>query len=82
MLQLAYDQCVDNTGKVSFPYINKILENWHKNGVHSKEQLEGFLAKNAKKESGRKSVSYDLNDYETMIERQAVEQAKQLEGEE
>ena len=29
LIGLAYDRTVDNTGKVSFPYLNKILIRWH-----------------------------------------------------
>jgi len=29
MLKEAYDQCVNNTGKISFPYINKVLNQWY-----------------------------------------------------
>ena len=33
MLKEAYEITVNNTGKASFSYINKILENWHADGV-------------------------------------------------
>lgn len=40
MISLAYEECVINTGKVSFPYIEKILERWYKENIHTKEQAE------------------------------------------
>lgn len=39
MLREAYSRCVDNTGKYSLPYINKILEKWHKEGVTEPSQI-------------------------------------------
>ena len=32
MLKAAYDACIDSKTKISFPYINKVLEKWHKAG--------------------------------------------------
>ena len=29
MLKLAYEMCIDNTTKLSFPYINKVLSKWN-----------------------------------------------------
>ena len=33
LIKLAYDRTVDNTGKVAFPYLNKILNRWKEKGV-------------------------------------------------
>ena len=44
MLEKAYEITVDNTGKASFSYINKILENWHNDGIKKLSDL----AKNTK----------------------------------
>lgn len=35
----AYDRAVMKTGKRSFAYMNGILENWDKNGMHSLEEI-------------------------------------------
>lgn len=40
MISLAYEQCIIQTSKLSFPYIEKILERWYKNGIHTPEQAE------------------------------------------
>ena len=29
----AYNRCMDNKGQMSFPYMSKILENWHEKGI-------------------------------------------------
>ncbi len=40
ILRAAYDACVDATSKFSFPYIKKILAEWHKNGVKTLEDVK------------------------------------------
>ncbi len=40
MIKIAYEKCVDNTGKLSFPYINKILLSWHEKGISTPEGVE------------------------------------------
>ena len=37
MLALAYDEMMKNTGKVSFPYMNKVLATWRNDGVVTPE---------------------------------------------
>lgn len=41
MLLLAYEKTVANTGKVAFPYMNKILSTWKEKGYASVEQVQG-----------------------------------------
>lgn len=40
MISLAYEQCIIQTAKLSFPYMEKILARWHKEGIHTPEQAE------------------------------------------
>ncbi len=40
ILRAAYDACVDTTSKFSFPYVKKILAEWHKNGVKTLEDVQ------------------------------------------
>ncbi len=40
MIKLAYEMCIDNTSKLSFPYINKILSNWHEKGIKTPDAAE------------------------------------------
>lgn len=40
MVSLAYEQCILSTAKLSLPYIDKILERWHKSGIHTPEEAE------------------------------------------
>jgi len=76
MLRRAYDECVDHSGKLSIPYINTILENWHKAGIDTPEKLEGTAvstpsktAKPVKKKNPATSdnPSFDINLFEQML---------------
>ncbi len=70
MLRKAYDACVDNSGKVSMPYINKILASWHENGILSPEQAESAEKKRAeKKKTGDKgeAPSFDIDLFEKLM---------------
>lgn len=62
ILKLAYDACVDATAKVSFAYIKKIIESWHKAGVKTPEDIEKLKTaeddKKAQKSGG--NASYDM----------------------
>lgn len=51
MVALAYEYCVMQTAKLSFPYMDKIIERWQKQGIKTVLQAEednrAFRAKNA-----------------------------------
>ena len=66
MLKSAYDVCVDTKTKLSIPYIAKILENWHKDGIISPEQIP---AKTSPQKQPQKSsfAGYDLDLFEKML---------------
>ncbi len=49
MLKEAYEITVNNTGKASFSYINKILENWHADGIKKPADIAKKMAKPAAK---------------------------------
>lgn len=40
LIHIAYDKTIDATGKISFAYMNKIISDWHSNGISTKEQVE------------------------------------------
>ena len=60
MLRIAYETNVDNTGKMSLPYINKILKRWHDAGIANPEDIEKLDKKPVKKTSS--DSSYDLDE--------------------
>lgn len=71
MLRLAYDACIDHSGKLSVPYINKVLEAWHKNGVNTPQQVKDAEQKRteskAEKSDSESAPSFDISLYEQLI---------------
>lgn len=69
-IALAYDECVNHTGKLSFSYMNKILERWHANGITTAKEAEAFdvrpAAAKGKKTPASTGASYDIDEFERM----------------
>lgn len=66
LIRLAYERTVDNTGKISFAYMNTILDAWNKKGIKT---VEAALdeASSYKKQTGQAaSPSYDLEEFEKL----------------
>lgn len=76
MIYYAYEECVDRTGKMSMPYMDKIISSWHKNGVKTpmdiqaqrlkwkEEQEKKGTAKGKGKEKAaheQREASYDID---------------------
>lgn len=55
MIRLAYDRCVDSTGKSGFAYIDKILTSWFEKGykTYAEAEAEQPPEKKEKNKSGR-----------------------------
>lgn len=70
MLSLAYDQCIDTIHKLSFAYINSILEKWHTKGLHKKEDILKEISNGKKyfkeKLSKEDEHSYDINKFDAL----------------
>ncbi len=74
MLNEAYDRCINNTGKISFPYINKILEKWYQAGFRSPKDIvedaptpKKSAASGLKRTSSKEDSSYDINEIERLL---------------
>ncbi len=74
MIVLAYEEMANNTDKFSFPYMNKVLINWNKNGISTptdavqakKDRQEKLSGKGNKKSAAQEEkapASYDLDAY-------------------
>lgn len=63
LLTAAYDRCIDAKSKFSFPYIAKIIEQWHKDGINSVNDIVETSPQKAKEDFG----AFDLDAYEKMI---------------
>ena len=61
----AYDITVAKTGKLSLPYLGKILLNWHKKGLMTLEDIRTSLAEYEKKKEEKKSEnsSFDIDEF-------------------
>ena len=72
ILRLAYDACIDQKAKLSFPYIGKILEGWHLKGYKTAADIKkGETDKPAAPKSATKKHNfdaYDLDLFEKMLD--------------
>ena len=66
LLKAAYDACVDAKTKLSMPYVAKIIESWHKDGVTNPEQISS-KKKNVKPQGKNDYAGYDLDLFEKML---------------
>ena len=72
LVSLAYDKTVENTGKLSFAYMNKILVSWHGEGIKDADGVKrseeiygkqrGKKAKSRTKFNVQKSKFNNYND--------------------
>ena len=60
LIHFAYEKCIEKTGKLSFPYINKILLSWHQKGI----KTVGEAALENKTQAEDKKPSFDLDELE------------------
>lgn len=63
MVQYAYEKTIDNTGKLSFPYISKILSTWYKSKFTTPEEVDkGESPKKKNQKTSENEPSYDLDE--------------------
>ena len=69
LIEYAYEKTVNNTGKVSFNYMNKIISEWHKNNLYTIADINSFDQKRSpqirtasvNQAQTENTHSYDLN---------------------
>lgn len=66
MINEAYQITLNGAGKLSFPYMNKVLESWFSKGIKTKEQLEADKNPQAAAVKGE-NASLDISKIEQMI---------------
>ncbi len=66
LLKAAYDACIDSKTKLSMPYVARIIERWHKDGITSPQEIKSRDA-NATGSKNNDYGGYDLNKYEQML---------------
>ncbi len=77
MLRAAYEECVDNTAKVSMAYIGRVLQNWHKQGIKTPEEAAAAKTEKAgsgkakgKKDGKASYAGYDMDLVQQMLDMQ------------
>ncbi|MDE6579710.1 MAG: DnaD domain protein, partial [Ruminiclostridium sp.] len=65
MIEEAYQLTLNGAGKLSFPYMNKILEDWNSKGYKNVEQIH--LDKTSKSKKETTESSFDIAEIEKMI---------------
>ena len=65
MLKAAYDICIDQKAKISFPYIGKVLEKWHAAGYKTVEDIKKEPKKSIKKSNDY--AGFDLDAFEAKL---------------
>ncbi len=66
MLKAAYDACIDSKTKLSFAYVAKIIESWHKDGITTPEHITEKKQK-PKTQGKNDYAGYDLDLFEKML---------------
>ena len=70
MIQLAYERAVDKIGRLSFPYIHKILQSWYQNDlstpedVAERDQPPVRMAARTQAQPSRPASSYDPEEFD------------------
>ncbi|MBQ3842434.1 MAG: DnaD domain protein [Ruminiclostridium sp.] len=64
LIDEAYDIMLTNTGKLSFPYMDKILRKWHSEGITDPSQLEKMKKTDSGSQSGISAPSYNTQEIE------------------
>lgn len=59
IIRAAFDKTVDNTGKLSFAYLDRILSNWYGKGVRTLEQAMAESADKPKRSARATSLDLD-----------------------
>lgn len=64
LLLKAYEETVERTGKLSFAYMDKILKNWHNEGLKTTDEVADKTKKHTeiKKSTATQNRSFDLDD--------------------
>ncbi len=70
MIFLAYEESANNIQKISFPYMDKVLQNWYKEGIKTPSEAEKARLERTfqsakpvqKQEKIKKKASYDIDE--------------------
>lgn len=74
MIRNAYERTVNNTGKISMPYMNTILKSWHTKGIKTVSQIAE--KESASSVSKGRNAGYQLDDMAAIERRLRLEKQK------
>lgn len=69
VIYMAYEKMANAVSRISFPYMHKILQDWHENNLHTPQDVKAYLEKPRKEKSpipknGKGGqASYDLDKF-------------------
>ncbi len=75
IIYCAYEESIDNTGKMSMPYMDKIIRSWHEKGVKTLSDIQNervkwetekknrFSKDKKKEDKPQGEASYDIDEY-------------------
>ncbi len=70
MLRAAYNECVDKKAKFSMAYVAKIIENWHKEGVTTPQQISAKKQTASKKAAAKNNYGgYNVDLFDKMLDK-------------
>lgn len=72
MVALAYEYCILRTNKLSFPYMDKIIENWYNNNIHTIADAE------ADNESFKNKADKITGDFELLKTNESAEEFEKI----
>ena len=68
MILESYNRCIDSTSKLSFSYMNKVLENWYKKGIKTVSDISKAEVKASRpKKEEEKELSFDIDELDRII---------------
>ena len=66
MILAAYQITLDNAGKLSFNYMNKVLENWYSKGYTTVEQVQAESEKRKAEKQQENDSSFNVDELEML----------------
>ena len=67
LITLAYDKCLDKTGKFQAAYMDRLLCAWHEDGLSTPEAVAAPKKAAAKKPAKKGEGGFDVEKYEKMV---------------
>ncbi len=69
MIYIAYEEMANHTDKISFAYMNKVLQNWYDAGIKTPEDVDKsksekkFAPEKSRKQGNGYAASYDIDEF-------------------